>query len=41
MCFRYWLGKRSLDDERKSARWKGTVSRFKSKLVKTIKDANS
>ena len=27
--FRYWLGRRSLDDERKIARWKGIVSRLK------------
>ena len=36
--FRYWLGRRSLDDERQIKRWKGIVSRFKSKLVEMIKD---
>ena len=36
--FRYWLGRRSLDDTRQIARWKGIVSRFKDKLVKMIKD---
>ena len=39
--FRYWLGRRSLDDERQINRWKGIVSRFKGKLVKMIKDAGS
>ena len=38
--FRYWLGRRSLDDKRQIARWKEIVSRFKGKLVKIIKDAN-
>ena len=38
--FRYWLGRRSIDDERQN-RWKKIVSRFKDKLVKMIKDANS
>ena len=37
--FRYWLGRRSADDERQIRRWKGIVSRFKGKLVKMIKDA--
>ena len=37
--FRYWLGRRSKDDERQINRWKGIVSRFKGKLVKMIKDA--
>ena len=36
--FRYWLGRRSLDDEIQINRWKRTVSRFKGKLVKMIKD---
>ena len=40
-CFRYWLGRRSVNDERQIKRWKGIVSRFKGKLVKMIKDANS
>ena len=39
--FRYWLGKRSSDDERQINRWKGIVSRFKGKLVTMIKDAGS
>ena len=38
--FRYWLGRRSLDDKRQIARWKGIISRFKGKLVKMIKDAD-
>ena len=39
--FRYWLGRRSEDDERQINRWKGIVSRFRGKLVKTIRDAGS
>ena len=39
--FTYWLGRRSADDKRQIARWKGIVARFKGKLVKMIKDANS
>ena len=39
--FRYWLGRRSKDDERQVNRWKGIVSRFRGKLVKMIKDAGS
>ena len=39
--FRYWLGRRSLDDERQINRWKNIVTRFKGKLVKMIKDTNS
>ena len=38
--FRYWLGRRCVDDKRQIARWKGIVTRFKGKLVKLIKDAN-
>ena len=38
--FRYWLGRRSLGDERQIARWEGIVSRFKGKLIKMIKDVN-
>ena len=38
-CFRYWLGRRSLDYERQIHRSKGIVGRFRCKLVKTIKDA--
>ena len=39
--FRYWLGRRSVEGERQINRWKKIVSRFKGKLVKVIKDANS
>ena len=39
--FRYWLGRRTKDDERQIERWKGMVSRFKGILVKMIKDADS
>ena len=35
--FRYWSGRRSEDDERQINRWKGTVSRFRGKLIKMIK----
>ena len=38
--FSYWLGRRPLDDKRQIARSKRIVSRFKSKLVKMIKDVN-
>ena len=38
--FRYWLGRRSLDDKRQIARWNSIVSRFKGKLVKMIKDVD-
>ena len=38
--FRYWLGKKSVDDERQINRWKGIESRFKGKLVEMIKGAN-
>ena len=39
--FRYWLGRMSADDRRQINRWKGIVNRFKGKLNKMIKDANS
>ena len=39
--FRYWLGRRSENDERQINRYKRTVSRFGGKLVKIIKDAGS
>ena len=39
--FGYWLGRRSKDDERQIKRWKGIVNRFKGKLIKMIKDANT
>ena len=35
--FRYWLGKRSKDDERQIKRWKVIVNRFKGKLIEMIK----
>ena len=34
--FRYWLGRRSEDDERQINRWKKIVSRFRGKLVKRV-----
>ena len=40
-CFRYWLGRKSGDDERQIKRWKGIASRFKGKLVEMIKDAGT
>ena len=39
--FRYWLCRRSEDDERQINEWKKTVSRFTDILVKMIKDAGS
>ena len=39
--FKYWLGKRSLDDERQINRWQRIVSRFERKLVRMTKDGNS
>ena len=36
--FRYWLGRRSVDDERQINGWKRIVSRFKGKLFEMIKD---
>ena len=39
--FRYWLGRRFAYDKRQIVRWERIVSRFKGKLVKMIKDANS
>ena len=39
--FRYWLCRRSSDDERQINRWKKIVSRFRDKLVKMIKVAGS
>ena len=38
--FRYWLGRRSKDDERQIHRWKKIVSKFRVKLV-MIRDAGS
>ena len=39
--FRYWLDRRSEDDERQINRWKKIESIFRGKLVKMIKDAGS
>ena len=39
--FRYYLGRRSEDDEGHFKRWKGILNRFKGVLVKMIKDAGS
>ena len=36
--FRYWLSRRSQDDERQINRWKGIASRFRGKLVKIQDD---
>ena len=41
LYFRYSLGKRLKDDKRKINRWKKIVSRFRSKLVKMIRDTGS
>ena len=35
--FRYWLGRRSLDDKTQITRWKKIVGRFIGKLIKMIK----
>ena len=40
-CFRYWLDRRSEDDERQISRQKKIVNRCRGKLVKMIKDAGS
>ena len=34
--FRYWLGRRSKDDERQIKRWKEIANRFKCKLIERI-----
>ena len=39
--FRYWLGRRPLDDERQINRWKKITNRFRGKLVKMMKYAGS
>ena len=39
--FRYWLGRRSQDDERQINKWKKIISRFRGILAKVIKDAGS
>ena len=38
--FRYWSGRRSLDDERQINRWERIISRVKGKLIKMINDVN-
>ena len=38
--FRYWLNRKSLDNERQIIRWKIILVRFKGKLVIIIKDIN-
>ena len=38
--FRYWLGRRSKDDEKQIKRWKGIVKRFKGKLIEMIKSVD-
>ena len=39
--FRYWLGRRSSDNERQINRWKDIVSRCRGKLVEMVKDADT
>ena len=39
--FLYWLGRRSKDNKRQINRWKKIVGRFRGKLIKTIRNANS
>ena len=39
--FRYWLGRRSKDDEKQINRSKRIVSRFRGNFVRMIKDAGS
>ena len=39
--FRYWLGRRSKDDDRQINKWKKIVSRFRGKLVKMIRDTGN
>ena len=39
--FRTWLGRRSKDDKRQINRWKKSLSRFRGKLVKMIRDTGS
>ena len=38
---RYWLGRRSSDDKRQIKRWRAIVNRFKSVLVRMIKDKSA
>ena len=39
--FRYWLGRRSKDDERQIKRWKEILNRSKGKLIEMFKKAGS
>ena len=39
--FRYWLGRRSKDDEIQIKKWNGIANRFKGKLIEMIKKAGS
>ena len=39
--FRYWLRRRSKDDETQIIRWKGIIYRLKGKLIEMIKKARS
>ena len=39
--FRYWLGRKLEDDERQINRWEKSVSRFRGKFVKMIRDAGT
>ena len=39
--FRYWLGRRSKDDKIQINRWRKSVSRFRGKLIKMIKNDGS
>ena len=38
---RYYLGRQSSDDDRQIARWNGIINRFKSILVKIIRDKDT
>ena len=38
---RYWLGRRSSDDKRQIKRWRAIVNRFKSVLVRMIKNKSA
>ena len=39
--FRYWIGRRSQDDERQINRRKSIVRSFRGRLIKMIKDSGS
>ena len=38
--FRYYLGRRSEDDERQMKRWKNIVNRFRGNLIKMVQKAS-